>query len=238
MATCGASQITAGTQLLLWSDSLKILLKAKSALQTPRLLSELSLRISQNCDRDELRPLSVLSQIIQFGLYETQSPQSLKLPVSSKTRRAVVMRPRRQKTDINHRFGHTNKTRTQQHGGSLCASAVPRNVARLMTRGEWHHRFESWHSGTLCCQLPPLASWTEPLPQRIPSFLFLLLSSCLRIKWGKWHSISWWMVLDPWVPFLWKGRLLFPHLHKPEDLTPLVYIRGNSQRTLGSPNED
>lgn len=75
--------------------------------------------------------------------------------------------------------------------------------------------FEFWHSGTLCSYPPPtsrhllseawivLGSAFSFPPQRIPPFLCGFLSSCLRKKWRKWHSISWWMALDPWNPFLW-----------------------------------
>lgn len=89
--------------------------------------------------------------------------------------------------------------------------------------GEWHHRLCSHlNSDTVapCVSIHPTTTTpttTTPClwsldcarlclffpPQRIPPFLFLLLSSCLRMKWRKWHSISWWMVLDPWNLFLW-----------------------------------
>lgn len=108
--------------------------------------------------------------------------------------------------------------KTAKHGGSLCPFPVPRNAARLMTWGgvgevnditscahiwiltQWHLVFlftpalpaiSSLKPG-LCSALPFLSS-----PQRIPPFLFRLLSSCLCKKWRKWHSISWWMALDP-----------------------------------------
>lgn len=113
---------------------------------------------------------------------------------------------------------------TAKHGGSLCPFPVPRNAARLMTRGGvgevnditgcahiWI--LTQWHLVFLFTTPPPrhllseawivLGSAFSFPPQRIPPFLFLLLSSCLRMKWRKWHSISWWMVLDPWNPFLW-----------------------------------
>lgn len=77
--------------------------------------------------------------------------------------------------------------------------------------GEWHHRLcshlnpdtvapcVSVQPHHILCEAADCARFS-PLPQRIPPFLFLLLSSCLRMKWRKWHSISWWMVLDPRNP--------------------------------------
>lgn len=118
-------------------------------------------------------------------------------------------------------MGHNEMSQCCKTGGSLCPFPVPRNVVRLVTRGgvgevnditgcahiwiltQWHLVFlfslhlpaiSSLKPG-LCLALPFLFP-----PQRIPPFLFLLLSSCLRMKWRKWHSISWWMVLDPWNP--------------------------------------